>query len=124
VTEESGMDAFLRNAGQILETAAEAQAADGLVNHSPEYLIAISRAGSIRMLADASGWSLPALAAEYGASAVYRVNRRPRSVRVEAWSAGRTCTLTRELPARRDRAQTSPCLPAPPSFLSPSLALR
>jgi len=118
------MDAFLRNAGQILETAAEAQAADGLVNHSSEYLIAISRAGSIRMLADASGWSLPALAAEYGASAVYRVNRRPRSVRVEAWSAGRTYTLTRELPARRDRAQTSPGLPAPPSFLSPSLALR
>ena len=91
------MDALLRNAGQILETAVEAQTAEGPLNHSPEYMIAVLRTGSIRMLADAAGWSLPALAAEYGASAVYRVARHPRSVRVEAWSAGRTCVLTREL---------------------------
>jgi hypothetical protein len=116
------MDAFLRNAGQILETAAEAQAADGLVSPPSEYLIAISREGSIRMMADAAGWSLLALAAEHGASAVYRVTRRPRSVRVEAWSAGRTCVLTRELPGRCYHAASSPGLLTPPSFLSPSLA--
>jgi hypothetical protein len=91
------MDAFLRNAGQILETAAEAQAGEGLLNPPSEYLIAVLRTGSLRMVADAAGWALPALAAEYGASAVYRVSRRPRLVRVEAWSAGRTCVLAREL---------------------------
>jgi hypothetical protein len=104
------MDAFLRNAGQILETAAEAQAAEGPLNHPSEYLIAVLRAGSIRMMADAAGWSLPALAAEYGAAAVYRVNRRPRSVRVEAWSAGRTCILTRELPRPGADVLTPPAL--------------
>jgi hypothetical protein len=93
------MDALLRNAGEILETAAEAQAAESPLNH-PEYLIAVSRTGSIRMIADGGEWSLPALAAEYGAAAVYRVSRRLRLVRVEAWSAGRTCVLTREIAAR------------------------
>ncbi len=85
------MDAFLRDAGEILETAASAPGGTG------EHLIAVLRSGSVRMLSDASGWSLPALAREYGASAVYRVARSLREVRVEAWSFGRTCTLTREV---------------------------
>jgi hypothetical protein len=59
------MDALLRHAGEILETAAEAQAAEGLPAADPsEYLIAILRAGSIRMIADVgglSGHSPPAL---------------------------------------------------------------
>lgn len=117
------MDALLRNAGQILETAAEAQTAQGPLNHPSEYLIAVLRTGSIRMFADAAGWSLPALAAEYGASAVYRVNRRTRSVRVEAWSAGRKCVLTRELPGRADRTG-SPALFARPPVLTPLLGLQ
>lgn len=87
------MDAFLRDAEQILETAVAAES--GPVEH----LIAILRTGSVRILSDAGGWSLPALAAEYGASAVYRVTRRGRTARVEAWSLGRTCVLTRELAA-------------------------
>ncbi|HEY7389169.1 MAG TPA: hypothetical protein VH640_11715 [Bryobacteraceae bacterium] len=85
------MDAFLRDAEQILETAVAAG------NGPAEHLIAILRTGSIRLLSDVSGWSLPALAAEYGATAVYRVTRRGRLARVEAWSLGRTCVLTREL---------------------------
>jgi hypothetical protein len=85
------MDAFLRDAEQILETAVAAG------NGPAEYLIAILRTCSIRLLSDAQGWSLPALAMEYGASAVYRVTRRGRLARVEAWSLGRTCVLTREL---------------------------
>lgn len=104
------MDALLRHAGEILETAAEGQATEGPPNHPTEYLIAILRAGSIRMIADAGGWSLPALATEYGAAAVYRVSRRLRSVRVEAWSAGRTCVLTRELPAHHACRVTSTAL--------------
>ena len=87
------MDAFLRDAEQILETAAAAQSGPA------EHLIAVLRSGSIRVLSDATGWSLSALALEYGASAVYRVIRRTRQVRVDAWSLGRTCTLTRELSA-------------------------
>jgi hypothetical protein len=85
------MDTFLRYAEQILETAVAAGSGPS------EHLIAILRTGSIRLLSDAQGWSLPALAMEYGASAVYRVTRRGRLVRVEAWSLGRTCVLTREL---------------------------
>jgi hypothetical protein len=85
------MDTFLRDAEQILETAVAAGRGPA------EYLIAILRTGSIRLLSDAQGWSLPALAVEYGASAVYRVTRRGRLARVEAWSLGRTCVLTREL---------------------------
>lgn len=110
------MDALLRNAGQILETAVEAQAAEGPVSHSSEYLIAVLRAGSIRMIAGAAGWSLPALAAEHGASAVYRVTRRPRSVGVEACSAGRTCVLTRELQGPLTGGAGLANLLAPPLF--------
>jgi hypothetical protein len=88
------MDAFLRDAEQILETAIAA--GSGPSEHA-EHLIAILRTGSIRLLSDTNGWSLPALGAEYGASAVYRVTRRGRLARLEAWSLGRTCVLTREL---------------------------
>lgn len=117
------MDAFLRHAGEILETAAEAQAAEGLLAAgSSEYLIAVLRAGSIRMVADAGSWSLPALAAEHGASAVYRVTRRPRSVRVEAWSAGSTCVLTRDLAATRTCNGLPAAMIARSSFFLPSLA--
>ncbi len=86
------MDAFIKDAEQILETAGNAEG-------PAEHLIAVLRSGSVRILSETTGWSLPALAAEYGASAVYRVVRRARQVRVEAWSFGRTCVLTRELPA-------------------------
>lgn len=94
------MDVLLRYAGEILETAAEAQAAEGLpAAGASEYLIAVLRGGSIRMIVDAGSWSLPALAAEHCASAVYRAMRRPRLIRVEAWSAGNTWMLTRDLAA-------------------------
>jgi hypothetical protein len=116
------MDALLQHAGQILETAAEGQEAEGLLNHPSEYLIAVLRAGSIRMFADAGGWALPALAAEYGASAVYRVTRRPRSVRVEAWSAGSTCLLTRELAVQHASGATPRAFIARQASLLPSLA--
>ena len=91
------MDVFLRHAEQILDTAT---ATPG----QTEYLISLSHEGSIRMLADAEGWSLPALAAEQGSAAVYRVRRQRKMVRVEGWSAGRSCILNRNLPAL-----TAPC---------------
>ena len=87
------MDTFLRHAEQILDTASQARGCG-----SSESLISVSYAGTIHILSDAAGWSLPALAAEHGATAVYRVKRLGMKVHVEGWSYGRTCVLTRELP--------------------------
>jgi hypothetical protein len=87
------MDSFVRNAEQLLETAVKAKDCG-----TPEYLISVSYQGSIEILSETTGWSLPALAAERGATAVYRVKRQGRLVRVEGWSAGRNCVLNRELP--------------------------
>jgi hypothetical protein len=107
------MDAFLRDAEQILETAVASESGPA------EHLIAILRTGSIRMLSDGSGWSLPALAAEYGAKAVYRVTRRGRTARVEAWSLGRTCVLTREFPGvLRNMASLQHLQPSPLALLA------
>jgi hypothetical protein len=98
------MDAFLRNAEQILETALEGRSDPALTGALPDYLIAVSRTGALRIIEDTNGWSLPALAAECGATAVYRVARRARLVRVEGWSVGRTCVLSRESPEMLDRS--------------------
>ena len=90
------MDAFLRNAEEILNTACEAQE-----YANSEYLISISRRGGIQLLSETVGWSLPALATESGAVAAYRVRRGPSQVQVEGWSAGGNCFLSRNLPKRR-----------------------
>jgi len=59
------MDAFVRNAEEILETAWRAEA-----RGASEYLIAILQTGCIRMISETNAWSLPAVAVEHGASAV------------------------------------------------------
>jgi hypothetical protein len=87
------VDTFIRHAEQILDTASEAR--DG---EASEYLISVSYLGAIHILSEAAGWSLPALAAEHGAVAVYRVKRLGKKARVEGWSGGRTCVLTRDWP--------------------------
>jgi hypothetical protein len=88
------VDTFIRHAEQILDTALEARD-----SAASEYLISVSYSGSIHILSEATGWSLPALAAEHGATAVYRVKRLGKKVHVEGWSAGRSCVLTRDWPA-------------------------
>ena len=85
------MESFLRDAERILETAAEAAECD-----SPQYVICVSRTGSIRILSDMTGWSLPALALDLGAAALYRVERNSGRVQVEGWSYGRKCLLSRD----------------------------
>ena len=85
------MESFLRDAERILDTAAAASGWE-----ASEYAICVSRTGSIRMLSDVTGWSLPALAAELGAAALYRVGRKGGTIQVEGWSYGRTCVLTRD----------------------------
>jgi len=52
----------------------------------------LDRQGGLRILKP-EGWLLPALAAEFGAEAVYKVERRGSSVRVEGWSGSERCLL-------------------------------
>lgn len=61
-----------------------------------DVVILIDRQGGMRML-DPSGWSLPALSAEFGASAVYKVERRGTQVRLEGWDGSERCLLQRNL---------------------------
>jgi hypothetical protein len=84
------VESFLRDAERILETAAAAQ------GDSPQYVICVSRTGSLQILSDMTGWSLPSLALDLGAAALYRVERRGGNVQVEGWSYGRKCMLSRD----------------------------
>lgn len=86
------MESFLRDAERILNTAVA-----GGDKSSTEYVICLSRAGALRILSDVTGWSLPALALELGAEALYRVGRQGGVVRVEGWSYGRKCLLSRDI---------------------------
>jgi hypothetical protein len=108
LAEKITMDAFLRNAEEILDTACESQ--DYVTS---EYLISITFRGSIQILSESAGWSLAALAAEHGASAVYRVRREPNKVCVEGWSAGRSCVLKRDLPKSHSSAAVRPYFTGP-----------
>lgn len=104
------MSLLLTNAGEILEIAASACA-----DHSAgPTAIVVDRQGGFRMM-DPTGWSLPAMAAEYGAAAVYRIERRGGKVQVEGWDGSDRCLLQRGgsvvsgfMPTRR--------LPAGPQF--------
>lgn len=82
------MSQFVKKAEEILEVAT----AGG--NTLTDAAILIDRQGGLRML-DATGWSLTGLAAEYGAAAVYKIERRGRAVRVEGWNGSDRCLLQR-----------------------------
>jgi len=91
----SGVDmpvvkAFLRRAEEILDIA---MAGD---SDTADLAILIDRQGGMRMI-DPKGWSLPALCAEFGAAAVYTVERRAGTVRVEGWGGGERCLIQRDL---------------------------
>lgn len=82
------MSQFLRKAEEILEVAT----AGG--NSLTDAVILIDRQGGFRMM-DPTGWSLTGLAAEYGAAAVYKIERRGEAVRVEGWDGYDRCLLQR-----------------------------
>jgi len=84
------VDSLSANAEHLLQTAAAASGGE-----SQDLTICVTDF-NIRVLDHAQGWSLPALAAETGAKAVYRVERRQSRVLVEAWSRDRTCILRQE----------------------------
>jgi hypothetical protein len=90
------VESFLQNAQRILETAVLASNAE-----MQNCTICVSHAGTIHILTDNSGWSLPGLAAEYGASALYAVNKRGTTITVEGWSPQETCLLRRDVSAER-----------------------
>ena len=88
------MNAFLRQAEDILDIAVEGDRDGG------NLAILIDRQGAMRML-DPQGWSLPALCAEFGAAAAFKVERHGPTVRVEGWGGGERCLLQRDLTPRR-----------------------
>jgi hypothetical protein len=89
------VSAFFRRAEEILGVATSESSDLG------DVLVVLDRQGGFRML-EPTGWSLPALAAEFGAEAVYKVERRGLSVRVEGWDGSRRCLL--QGPTGRNRA--------------------
>lgn len=88
------MRGFLQQAEDILDVAASGDA------NLQDVVIVMDRQCGMRML-DPTGWSLPALAAEYGATAVYKVERRGAAVRVEGWNGTERCLVQRTLSSGR-----------------------
>jgi hypothetical protein len=104
LVEEFGVSAFYRRAEEILEIAS---AGDGGLGDT---LLVLDRQGGFRML-EPTGWSVAAVAAEYGAEAVYKVQRRGASVRVEGWDGARRCLLEGESSGGAVSPQISNCGP-------------
>ena len=80
------MSAFFRRAEDILRIASSDSSDLG------DALMVLDRQGGFRML-EPAGWSLPAVAAEFGGEAVYKVERRGHVVRVEGWDGRQRCLL-------------------------------
>lgn len=83
------MRAFLQRAEDILDVATSGDSS------LEDVVIVMDRQGGMRMM-DPAGWSLPALSAEYGAAAVYKVERRCAMVRVEGWDGFERCLIQRD----------------------------
>jgi hypothetical protein len=98
---------FLRQAEDILDTAFQGETDRDLV-------ILIDRLGGMRMM-DPTGWSLPALSSEYGANAVYRVERRGDAIRVEGLSGSERCLLQRKSRAPKPWSIGMPGMPSYPA---------
>ena len=88
------VSAFLRRAEEVLDIAIAGDSDAG------DLAILIDRQGGMRMV-DPRGWSLPALCAEFGAAAIYTVERRAGTVLVEGWGGGERCLIQRDLGPRR-----------------------
>jgi len=80
------VSAFFYRAEEILQIATAGNSTLG------DTLVILDRQGGFHML-ESAGWSLPAAAVEFGADAVYKVERRGSSVRVEGWNGTERCLL-------------------------------
>lgn len=101
------VSAFLRQAEDVLDTAI-----DG--GGDQDVVIVIGRQGGIRMM-DPAGWTLSALSAEYGARAVYRVERRGDATRVEGLCGSERCLLQRKNPRTKLWGMGMPGMPDCPA---------
>jgi hypothetical protein len=100
------VSAFLRQAEDVLDTAID--------GGDQDLVIVIGRQGGIRLM-DPAGWTLPALSAEYGATAVYRVERRGDATRVEGLCGSERCLLQRKNPRTQLWGMGLPGMPACPA---------
>jgi hypothetical protein len=81
--------ALLEQAEEILDTAIRAgKNASGIV-------ILMDRQGGMRML-DPAGWTMAGLTAEFGASAVFKVNKGSGTTSVEGWAGSDRCLIERQ----------------------------
>ena len=94
--DKSHVTRFAEHALQILE-AAESASAHGQA--CSEMTILVGADGQMTLLAD-SDWPLDSLAWHHGARAVYRVNERQGSLRVEAREGARRCVIESPAAAR------------------------
>jgi len=100
--------AFWTDAANLFETARQA---DGYGSPDCDWAILIGANGGIRML-QATGWTLPALLAQHGAEAAYRVTRESGHVRLEGLNRSETCVLGSESPAAAARRLLGGAAPA------------
>ena len=84
----------MRQAEQILDVATTGTGC------TQDVVILIDRQGGMRML-DPAGWSVSGLAAEFGADAVYKVERRGAAVQVQGWTGSERCMVQRNVAASR-----------------------
>jgi hypothetical protein len=111
------VSAFIQRAEEILKIAAMGSTVG-------DTLMVLDRQGGFRML-EPTGWSLPAVAAEFGAEAVYKVERRSSSVRVEGWNGSERCLLQSQTALGRTRSLLGASFAAQATMFqvaSPSLA--
>ena len=99
------MTPFLSRAEDILEIATAGS------SDLSDVLMVLDRQGGFRMI-EPAGWSLPAVAVEFGAEVVYKMERRGSSVRVEGWNGSERCLLQNRTTG--DRACSLPGAPIPP----------
>jgi hypothetical protein len=104
---------FLRQAEDILDTAFQGDTDQDMV-------IVMDRQGGMRLL-DPSGWTLPALSAEYGATAVYRVERRGGAIRVEGLAGAERCLLQRKAPTPKLWGIGMPGMPTYPAITAQAI---
>jgi hypothetical protein len=109
------VSAFLRQAEDVLDTAIGG-------GGDQDVVIVIGRQGGIRLI-DPAGWTLPALSAEYGATAVYRVERRRDATRVEGLCGSERCLLQRKNPHSKPWGLGMPGMPGCPAPAAQTMLL-
>jgi hypothetical protein len=92
------VDAFLRNAENLFESARTASAHGTIGDLS----VLIAPDGAIHMICG-SDWALDRLAAENGAAMAYRIREHRGRVRIDGRSGQATCLFESDPPARAAR---------------------